>query len=153
MKPATALTIAALAFTAALGPLQGCVSNDYVGERYAPTDHVRVFYDGAIPEGYRAVGRDRAEATDMLSTEQIVQEMIKKAQEVGADAMAVTGVDTVEIGSSTSTYGRDKDTHEYYATADGELHRKNASSGEWSSNSYTTVQKNKVVTATFLKRN
>ena len=114
--------------------MQGCVTNDYVGERYAATDSVLVFYDGVVPAGYRVIGQDRAQATEYMTTEQIVQGMIKEAKKVGADAIAITGVETVETGSDTNTYGKDKDEK------------------KWSSTSHTSVQKNKVVTAKFLKR-
>jgi hypothetical protein len=112
----------------------GCVSQDYVGERFAPTQNVQVFYD-TVPAGFRVMGEDRAQAGNAVSGDEIIAAMVEKAREVGADAIVVTGVDRVEVGQSTNTFGsgdRDDD--------------------EWRSNSYSTTVTNKVVTAKFLKR-
>tara|TARA_Y100001933_G_scaffold233629_1_gene253084 strand:+ start:534 stop:1004 length:471 start_codon:yes stop_codon:yes gene_type:complete len=153
LRPQTMVTLLIAApLIGGLASLVACVSHDYVGERYAPTEHVQVFYDGKTPAGFRSIGQDRAEATEYMSTEQIVQDMVAKAQEVGADAISIMGVDTVVVGNTTNTYGQDRDDHDYYATQDGKLHRRHKSSGAWRENSYTTVQKDKVVTAVFLKR-
>ena len=137
----------------ALVLLPGCVTNDYVGAEYAPTDHVLVYYDQAsVLGGMKVIGRDTAEATDALSTQAIVQQMVVKAQQVGADAILIEGVDTKVVGTTTTTSGRDDTKTEYYATADGGLHTRHRPSGRWSSNSYSTVVQDKVVTAKFLKR-
>lgn len=118
-----------------VGLLPGCVSHDYVGETYAPTQHVQVFFDDAVPAGYRVMGQDRADSIDATSTQDIVQDMVEKAREVGADAILITSVESVETGSSTTTQGKDKEKD-----------------GEWRSNAHTTVIREKVVTAKFLKR-
>lgn len=112
----------------------GCVSQDYVGERYAPTQNVQVFYD-AVPSGYRVMGEDRAQAGNIVSGDEIITAMVEKAREVGADAIVITGVDRVEVGQSTNTIGSgDRDDK------------------DWRSNAYSTKVTNKVVTAKFLKR-
>ncbi len=132
--------------------LGGCVTHDYVGERYAPTDHVRVFYDSSsVPAGYSVIGQDRAEATEYMTTEDIVKDMVKKAREVGADAVLIDGVETVAVGSSTTTRGSSDGDTEYYLTDDGELRTRHKPSGKWNENSYSTIQRDKVVTARFLK--
>lgn len=140
-------------FAAMLLTLSACVSHDYAGESYTPTDHVRVFYEGSlVPADYRVIGTDRAETTEYMDTQAIIQDMIKKAQSVGADAIKIEGVQTVAVGSSTTSYGESEDK-EYYATTDGELHTRHKNSGKWQENSYTTTTRNKVVTAHFLKQN
>ena len=112
----------------------GCVSQDYVGERYAPTQNVQVFYTD-VPSGYRVIGEDRAQAGSAVSGDDIIAAMIEKAREVGADAIVVMGVERVEVGQTTNTRG----------TGDHD-------DDDWRSNSYTTTLTNKVVTAKFLKR-
>jgi hypothetical protein len=133
--------------------LTACVSHDYAGQTFAPTQSVQVFYDASnVPPGFEVIGRDRAETTEYMTTENIIADTVKKAQQVGADAILVEGVDTVEVGSTTSTRGSDDGKTEYYATQDGQLHTRHTSSGEWKSNSYTTTSRDKVVTVKFLKR-
>ncbi len=108
--------------------LAACVSHDYIGERYAPTQHVNVYYDAsAVPDGYRVIGQDRAQSGEAVTTEDIVADMVEKAKEIGADGLLIEGVDEVVVGSTS--------------TAPTSLNTVN-----------TTVQKNKVVTGKFLKR-
>ncbi|MCA9311763.1 MAG: hypothetical protein KDA21_11195 [Phycisphaerales bacterium] len=133
----------------------GCVSHDYMGESYAPTEHVRVFYDAAsVPDGFSVIGEDRAEASEFMSSNDIVADMVKKAREVGADAILIDGVQIVDVGSTTSTSG-ESSSHkhtQYYASQNGKLHKRHKKDSDWHESSYTTEQHNKVITAQFLKR-
>ena len=144
----------ALSLTSCL--LAACVQHDYVGQSFAPSapGSVHVYYDAAdVPSGYRVIGTNRAKSDDSMDSNEIVADMVKKAESVGADAVLVEGVQTVETGSTTSTNGQDHMKTEWYTDANGVRRKRKVPDGTWSSSSTTTVQKEKVVTGKFYKRN
>ena len=118
--------ILALALVAA--GLVGCVSNDYAGKSYAPTQNVEVFYDESqVGREYEVMGVDRADAEDGTSSQQIVQAMVSEAKKQGADGIIVDNIGTENTGSRTSTSGDDKNS------------------------TYTTETREKIITARFIK--
>ena len=148
MSLRTAFALSTVALTASL--LAGCVSTDYIGKTYAPTAHVDVFFhEEEISPPHELMGRIRAEAPDLLTFEQMEQQLVKEAMEHGADAIVILGMDTVEVGSTTNTSGSSAQPH-YVATTDGKL-KQVGGHERWSSTAYTTVQKDKVLTATLIK--
>jgi len=132
----------------------GCVSHDYVGQTFAPTENVDVYFDeSAVPPGLIVIGHDRAVASDDVDTQTIVTDMCKKAQKVGADALLIVGVDTVDSGVSTSTTGSAMRNTSYYVDKRGNLRaRSGPSYTYWNENSSTTVLRDRVVTAKFYRR-
>ncbi|MCA9294261.1 MAG: hypothetical protein KDA20_10645 [Phycisphaerales bacterium] len=147
------LWAAVLALVGGSCVLAGCVTHDYVGSSFAPSSHVEVFYDASdVPAEYRVIGHDRAEATEYMTSEQIVQDIIKKAQSVGADAVLLGGVELVAVGATTNTSGEDLTKVKYYATQDGKLHTRHKQTGKWTQSSHTADVRDKVVTAEFLRK-
>lgn len=148
-----ALIATALFSTLTLATLPACVTHDYMGQHYAPTDHVEVFYaQTEVPAGYTVVGEDRAEATEYLSADAIVADIVKQAQKVGAQGVIIGNLDIVQVGENSSTSGWSKDKTEYYATTDGKLHTRHKDSGSWNSYSHSTAVRDKVITAKFLRK-
>ncbi len=147
------LTLLAYLASIALGCL-GCVSHDYVGQTFAPTENVEVYFDeSAVPPGLIVIGHDRAVASDDVDTQTIVAAMCKQAQKVGADALLIVGVDTVDSGVSTSTTGSATRNNTYYVDKRGNLRaRSGPSYTTWNENTYTTVLRDRVVTARFYRR-
>ena len=79
----------------------------YMGDSYGPTFNVDVYYDqGDIKQEYRVMGIARNEGdvfeTDDLNS--IKEQLIKKAREVGADAILI-----VSVGQNTSSGEDDYD--------------------------------------------
>jgi hypothetical protein len=128
----------------------GCVSQDYLGDHYPATDHVDVLYNvSGVPDGYRLMGEDRAQAGSGMSSEDIVKAIVQKAQEAGADAVSIKGMEMVQTGTQTSTSGN------VDANGTQSTHRSQSDSTadvDYAQNTQTTVQKDKVITALFLKR-
>ena len=151
MRPArrfctTWMTIATLALAA-------CVSHDYIGETFAPTEEVRVFFDEAsVPEGYVVMGENRASTSADVDTQTIVADMVKQARRVGADAMLIIGVETVVTGTSTSTQGSAFGRDQYFVDSKGRIRYRPSSSVRWDETTYSSIERDKIVTAKFLRR-
>ena len=61
---------------------------DYIGESYAPSEHVEIFYDvKQVKKEFKIIGRMSVLTMYIESTH---REMIKKAKSVGADAIIFT---------------------------------------------------------------
>lgn len=147
MLKATALSLVFLFLTA-------CVRHDYMGEVYAPVDpaSVRVFYDASrLPPGMHVIGTDRATADESFESNKVVQDMIKKAASVGADAILIEGTQRVETGSTTNASGQDNLRTEWYTDANGVRRQRTVPTGTWNASSTTTVQQEKVITGKFYK--
>jgi hypothetical protein len=135
--------------------LGGCVQHDYMGEQFAPVDPktVTVYYDAArVPADLRVIGSNRAKADESMDSNEIVDDMVKKAASVGADAVLVEGVQTVQTGATTSENGQQHMKTEWYTDANGVRRKRQVPDGSWNSTSTTTVQKEKVITAKFYRR-
>ncbi len=84
--------------------LVGCAaSHDYLGERYAPTVDVEVYYPHeAPPAGYVVIGTNRTEAAEGRDAEEVVADIVAKAQEVGAHAVVIERF-SIEFAGVTRT--------------------------------------------------
>ncbi len=92
----TMLAIPALLLVAA------CAHVDYVGQSYPPTNHVDVFFtEGDVPHEYAVMGKVVATANDLVSAEKLQQKIVRKAQDHGADAVVLTGLERYKSGSNT----------------------------------------------------
>ncbi len=124
------LTIAILTATFIL---VGCVSAEYMGKTYPPTDHVDIFFSfDDIDRDYEVMGEIRAEAAEFLSMEKIQNKLMEEAMAKGGDAIVIEDWDKVIVSSSTSTHGE----------ADENKYRETTTS---------TVTEEKVVTAKVIK--
>ena len=129
--------------------LTACVNTDYVGESYAPTTSVDVFYSMEdVTRSHKVMGKITATAMDGWDSDSMIEELKAQAMAKGADALVVEGVHTDTVGSYTSTYGNDDDP-EWVVTEDGKL--KDVGSGSSSSTSITTDTKEKVMDAELVK--
>lgn len=106
MKRVFAIVIALVA--AACAP-----SHDYLGDRYAPTEVVEVFYPHEeVAEGYVVIGTNRTEASAGVEVEEIVARVVEKAREVGAHAVAVERF-SIEFAGTTRTTDVEHDDYGY----------------------------------------
>lgn len=129
--------------------LAACVNTDYVGESYAPTTSVDVFYSmDDVNRPHTVMGKIKASAMDGWDSEGMVLELKNQAMAKGADALVIEDVHTESTGSYTSTYGKDKGP-EWVITEDGEV--KHHSSYKTSSTSITTDTKEKIMDAALIK--
>lgn len=80
----------------------GCTKIDYIGEEYAPTTHVDVYFDqGDIEKEYKIMGQVIATAGDIVSSEKMMNDIKKKAMEKGADAVIIEGMERYISGETT----------------------------------------------------
>ena len=123
----------AIAILAAVFILTGCVSAEYMGKTYQPTDHVDIFFSfDDIERDYEVMGEIRAEAAEFMSTEKIQNKLVEEAMAKGGDAIVIEHWDEVVVSSSASTHG-EADENKYKETTT------------------STVTKEKVVTAKLIK--
>ncbi len=109
--------------------MTSCISVDYLGNNYQPTDEVAMYFDEAdVPRNYEVMGMVSADAPDIISSEKIQRRILERAREAGADAVLFESMDKKVSGSNTNTQ------HDRY--------------GSYSS---TEVAENKVVHAKFIK--
>lgn len=126
-------------FTVALALflIPACAHVDYVGRSYTPTARVDLFFSEAdVTQEYEVMGRVVAHAGDLVSAEKLQKKIVEKAQEKGADAVVIEGLDRYKSGEETS-YNEETKTKRR---------------GTETSGSATTSDKmEKQITATFLK--
>ena len=113
--------------------LTGCVSAEYMGKTYPPTDHVDIFFSFDDIEGdYEVMGEIRAEAAEFLSMEKIQNKLMEEAMAKGGDAIVIEDWDKVIVSSSTTTQGE-------------------AEENKYKETTTSTVTTEKVVTAKLIK--
>ena len=97
-----------------VGWLAGCsASHDYLGDRYAPTEFVEVYYPHEpVPDGYVVMGTNRTEASEGAEAEEVVAQIVEKAKEVGAHAVAIERY-SIEFAGTTRQTDVDHDRHGY----------------------------------------
>lgn len=138
-----------LVVTFLIALLGGCVNTDYVGENYAPTSQVDVYYSiDDVERSHAVMGKITATAMDGWDSAAMVEELKTQAMAKGADGLVIMDVHTEKVGSYTSTYGDSADD-KWVMTEDGKL--KHHGSGSSSSTSVTTDTKEKVMVAELLK--
>ena len=144
MRIAIATTIIACSIV-----LSACVTTDYVGESYAPTTSVDVFYSmDDVKRPHTVMGKISATAMDGWDSDGMVLELKNQAMAKGADALVIEGVHTETTGSYTSTYGNN-DGPKWVITEDGKLI--DAGKSSRSSTSISTETKEKVMDAELVK--
>ena len=86
------------------GVLSGCMSFDYVGQEFAPTPESQSvdYYvnRSMVPPGkYQIIGRATVDGPDGIDTYDIQELLLRKARACGADAVVITGVKKVKVGT------------------------------------------------------
>ncbi len=97
-----------------LSLLGACVTADYIGETYAPSSHVDLYFDKAdVGRAYKVMGRITLDADDIVSTSEIQRKMVEEAQKRGADGVIVEGMRKFTSGSNTvwQDSGKNKGKH------------------------------------------
>jgi hypothetical protein len=119
----------------------GCAQIDYIGDYYPPTANVEVFLKAEdVKRDHKVMGEITARIPDGFSTEQAQQQVKQKACSVGADAILMSSVETVQVGEST------------YGSKHGEVHAtKKGVAGNESESSHTYVEREHVMKAKCLK--
>lgn len=101
--------------------VSGCATVDYVGDTYAPTDHVDMYFDAQdIHRPYRVMGQLTLEENEYSDTASMQVDLKKEAMARGADAVLFTGLRRIQTGSVTNWQdtGKTKGKHSYdYGTA------------------------------------
>ena len=67
---------------------------NYLGDTYTPTQHVEIYFDeNDINKKYKVIGMMKNEADELENddVEEVKKAMMKKAREVGADAILFIG--------------------------------------------------------------
>lgn len=122
------LALCALALFAA-----GCASVDYVGETYAPTDYVDMYFDAQdIHRPHKVMGQLTLDEGEYTDSQDMQAEMKKEAMARGADAVLFTGLRTIETGSVTEWQdtGKTKGKHKYdHGTATTRVQREKEMTG------------------------
>lgn len=91
--------------------IAGCTKIDYIGEEYAPTDRVDVFFDEAnIETDYVIMGQVIATAGDIVGSEKMLNDIKKKAMEKGADGIIIQGMERYVSGEKTTYTEETKET-------------------------------------------
>jgi hypothetical protein len=86
--------------------LSACVSVDYMGRSYAPTEHVDVHYAmDQVRRPYEVMGRAEARADSGVEMRKFEEELVKEARKRGADAIVIEDSALVVSGENTSTSG------------------------------------------------
>lgn len=100
------------AVLAALVLVAGCVSVDYVGQSYAPTSVVDLYFSpDDVKRPYTVMGQVTAqvEVIPFQSTgQQLQQKLLDEARRRGANGMIVGTMSTREVGATTQTTGQEQ---------------------------------------------
>ncbi|SEL40652.1 hypothetical protein [Parapedobacter koreensis] len=76
--------------------LNACASTSYVGDRYAPSEHVDVYYSvNDVKREYKVIGHLSEKSTGVNADERAKQQIIGKGKEVGADGVIILGFEYV----------------------------------------------------------
>ncbi len=134
-----------------IGALAGCATTDYVGQSYPPTENVDIFFStDDIERQYTVMGTAKTEGTEYLSFEAIEQQLVKDAMARGADAIVIDGMETITVGSTTTTSGQSDDPPKYVVTQDGEL-KNVGGKGHYDAISTTSDIRDNVLSARLIK--
>jgi len=145
-------SIAALVLTTSF--LAGCVSTDYAGNSYAPTEQVDVYFSpDEVDREYTVMGKARSAADESVQFKTIEADMVKTAMANGADGLIFQDIRIETVGQTSTTTGRSDYTPYYYRG--GRRHNRYAEgpggSGTWYADSSTTEIRDKVVIAELIK--
>lgn len=134
----------------------GCVSVDYTGRSFAPTVDVDVYYSlGDVKRPYEVMGKAEARAGDGTALADFECELVKEAQQRGADAIVIEDSQFIVTGEETRSSGRSQTRDRDDRTRSGGLVKPRPGSGRtesrWEEQSSTTVMRERLVTTRFLK--
>ncbi|MBX2821568.1 MAG: hypothetical protein KTR29_17860 [Rhodothermaceae bacterium] len=80
----------------------GCASTEYIGETYAPTSDVEIFYsEDAVPYEFTTIGQALGTGV-WVKNRKIQNKLVDEAMNRGADAILITG-----LGQSHIPLGED----------------------------------------------
>jgi hypothetical protein len=83
--------------------VSACVTADYVGETYAPTTSVDMYYNAQdITRPHRTMGQLTLDSDDIVSTEKLQQKLREEAMSRGADAVLYTGMQKIQTAAVTN---------------------------------------------------
>lgn len=99
------------------------------------------------------MGRAETEATEYMSFQDMQTQLMQDAMAKGADGIIITGMKTINVGSSSYTSGQKEGEPEYYVTKDGKLKTRNkhSSSSSYSEVSSTSQIRDHVLSAQLIK--
>jgi hypothetical protein len=94
----------ALALGLCAAPLfAGCAHLDYMGETYAPTDHVDVYYsEENVTRPYTPMGEVIVTGDQLVSSDKMQAKIRKEAMKRGADAVVLQSLEAYKGGETTS---------------------------------------------------
>lgn len=131
--------------------LFGCATTDYVGQSYAPTEHVDIYFStDDVERQFTVMGTAKTEGTEYLTFEAIEQQLVTDAMARGADAIVIDGMDTITVGSTSNTRGQSYEKPRYVVTQDGKI-RNVGGTGHYDEISTTTDIRDKVMSARLIK--
>ena len=80
-----------------------CAKIDYIGQSYAPTTHVDLYFsEQDIRKDYQVMGHVIAQAHEGISIENLQKKLEAKAREEGADGIVIHGFDRIQTGETTT---------------------------------------------------
>lgn len=120
----------------------GCAHVDYVGESYAPTAQVDVFYSEAnIPQEYTVIGEVIATGDALVSTSKMQEKIRKEAQKHGAHAVVLTSLEKYAAGEHSTWNQQETESKD----KKGRIHNNTTGS------SSTTTDEKKKIRALFIR--
>ena len=102
-----------LALALAASPLlaAGCAHLDYMGESYAPTNHVDVYFtDENVTRPYTTMGEVIVTGDQIASSNMMQEKIRKEAMKRGADAVILQSLEAYKAGESTN-WSEHQSTH------------------------------------------
>ncbi len=122
--------------------LGSCTKIDYIGDEYAPTTNVDLYFAEAdVTREHKVMGHLIATAHDIVSAEKMQKDMKKKAMEKGADAIIILGMEKYQSGESTN----------YSETTVAGTTKKGNPKSTTTATSTTTTEEKKQIKAIFIK--
>ena len=86
----------------------GCANTEYIGDSYAPTEIVDIFYDEAmIPTDYTTIGQALGTGV-WVRNRKIQDKLLEEARNRGADAILITGLGQSHIPLDVDSSAREK---------------------------------------------
>lgn len=103
--------------------LTACVSSEYVGKTFPPTQSVDMYFSfDDIDQPYEVMGMIEGHGTEFDSYEHMEEEMVKDAMEKGADGIVFLEMDVVVTGQTTTASAGEDAT--WYVDASGDLKKR-----------------------------
>lgn len=127
---------------AAIAALGGCTKIDYIGDEYAPTAQVDLYFSqDDVAREHKVMGHLIATADDAVSAEKMQKDMKKKAMEKGADAIVILGLEKYQAGQTTK----------YSETTEESTTKKGTPKTTTTATSSTTAEEKKQIKAILIK--